>query len=226
MRWIGQALRTQMASIYPPFNLAVRTPRVELRGATDDLLTDLLPVLRAGIYDPEGPLPFDDPMSLYDASPQREWRWLRAIWAGRSRVEVDEWWRLYFVVLYEGAPIGVQDLTGVSFRTLRTVTTFSWIGLEHQGKGLGREMRSAILHLAFEGLGAQRAESEAFHDNHASNRISKTLGYEPNGIAWATRMGAPAQQARWVLTRERWAEHRRDDVVIMGLEPCRVMLGL
>ena len=63
-----------------------------------------------------------------------------AIWAGRSRVDV-EWWRLYFVVLHEGAPIGMQDLIGVSFRSMGTVTTFSWLGLQHQGQGLGREMR-------------------------------------------------------------------------------------
>ena len=48
---------------YPPFDLAIRTPRVELRGATDELLADLLPVVRSGTYDPEAPLPFDDPMS-------------------------------------------------------------------------------------------------------------------------------------------------------------------
>jgi RimJ/RimL family protein N-acetyltransferase len=164
--------------------------------------------------------------SLYDESPEREWRWLRAIWAGRSRVEVDEWWRLYFVVLYEGSPIGVQDLIGVSFLTLRTDATFSWIGLQHQGKGFGREMRSAILHLAFEGLGADRATSEAVHDNHASNRVSRALGYVPNGVGWGTRKGEPAELVRWLLTRERWARQRRDDVAISGLEPCRSMLGL
>ena len=50
-------------------------------------------------------------------------------------------------------------------------------------------MRAAILHLAFEGLGAASAESEAFHDNHASNRVSQILGYSPNGVGWATRKG-------------------------------------
>jgi hypothetical protein len=39
------------------------------------------PAVRTRIVDGE-PLPFDDPMSLYEDSPTREWRWLRAIWAG------------------------------------------------------------------------------------------------------------------------------------------------
>jgi RimJ/RimL family protein N-acetyltransferase len=219
-------MSTRMAAMYPPLDLAVRTPRVELRGATDELLADLLPVVRSGVYDPEAPLPFDDPMSFYDVSPQREWRWLRAIWSGRSRVDVDEWWRLYFVVLHDGAPVGMQDLIGVSFRAVGTVTTFSWLGLHHQGQGLGREMRSAVLHLAFEGLGAERAESEAFHDNHASNRVSQSLGYVPNGVGWATRNGMKAELTRWLLTRDRWAQHRRDDITISGLDPCRAMLGI
>jgi RimJ/RimL family protein N-acetyltransferase len=204
----------------------VRTPRVELRGATDDLLTALLPVVSAGVYDPDAPLPFDDPMSFYDESPEREWRWLRAIWAGRSRVDLDAGWRLYFVVIHDGRPIGMQDLMATAFRALQTVTTFSWLGRGNQGLGLGREARAAILHLAFDGLGAARAESEAFHDNHASNRVSQVLGYEPNGVNWATRRGEPARLARWLLTRERWEATRRDDITISGLAPCRAMLGL
>jgi hypothetical protein len=33
-------------------------------------------------------------------------------------------------------------------------------------------MRAAVLHLAFAGLGAREAESDAFTDNHASNKVS------------------------------------------------------
>ena len=133
-----------MPHAYPLFDLAVRTPRVELRSATDDLLEQLVPHVTAGVFDPDGPPPFDDPMSLYDDSPMREWRWLRAIWAGRARVEPDEWWRLYFVVLVDGEPVGMQDLTGVSFRRLRTVATFSWLARAHQRVGIGKEMRAAV----------------------------------------------------------------------------------
>jgi hypothetical protein len=53
-------------------------------------------------------------------------------------------------------------------------------------------MRAAILHLAFDGLGAKEASSDAFVDNHGSNAISRGLGYEPNRSEWATRQGKPA----------------------------------
>ncbi len=211
---------------WPPFGVTVRTPRLSLHGATDDWLEQLLPLVREGVVDPAAPPPFDDPMSLYDDSPRREERWLAAIWAGRARVEPDEWWRLYFVVAAEGKAIGMQDLSGVRFHTLGTVATFSWLGRAHQGRGLGREARTAVLHLAFEGLGAQRAESEAFSDNLASNAISLALGYEPNGDTWATRQGKPGTLSRWVLSRQRWERDRRADITIEGLGALRAFLAV
>jgi RimJ/RimL family protein N-acetyltransferase len=211
---------------YALFDLVVRTPRLELRSATDDLLEQLVPHVVAGVFDPDGPPPFDDPMSMYDDSPQREWRWLRAIWAGRARVDPDEWWRLYFAVIVDGQPVGMQDLTGISFREQRTVATFSWLAREHQGVGIGKEMRAAVLHLAFAGLRAERAQSEAFEDNDASNRISVSLGYTPEGTRWATRRGEPARMIRYELTRARWFENRRDDIEVSGIERCLPVLGL
>ena len=35
-------------SSFPPFDVVVSTPRLELRGATDDLLEQLAPAVRAG----------------------------------------------------------------------------------------------------------------------------------------------------------------------------------
>ena len=136
-------------SSYPPLNLQVRTPRLTLAGATDELLMRLVPVVRAGIADTQ-PLPFDDPMSLYEDNPEREWRWLRGIWAGRARVE-PAFWRLYFVVLVDGEPVGMQDLIGVDFARFGTVSTFSWLAPGTRGSGIGREMRAAVLQLAFAG---------------------------------------------------------------------------
>lgn len=215
-----------MALPWPPFGVIVRTPRLELRGATDEWLERLLPLVNIGVFNPAGPAPFEDPMSLYEAPPLREQCWLAAIWAGRARVDPDEWWRLYLVIVADDEPVGVQDLTGVRFRALGTVTTFSWLGRPHQGRGLGREARAAALHLAFVGLGAQRAESEAFEDNGPSNAISRSLGYEPNGYSWATRQGQPGTLSRWLLTRQRWEPHRRGDITIEGIAPLRPFLGL
>jgi RimJ/RimL family protein N-acetyltransferase len=213
-----------VAHPYPPLNLKVRTPRLALVGATDELLEQLIPMVRAGVVDAES-LPFDDPMSLYDDSPSREWRWLRGVWAGRARVD-QSFWRLYFVVIVAGAPVGMQDLIGVDFASFGTVTTFSWLGPGHRGRGIGTEMRTAVLHLAFAGLAAREAASEAFTDNHASNRVSQKLGYEPNGTGWATRRGDAAVTKRWKLTRDGWARIARDDIELAGVQECLPVLGL
>jgi RimJ/RimL family protein N-acetyltransferase len=210
-------------SAYPPLNLAVRTPRLTLAAATDELLERLVPVVRDGVV-PEGePPPFDDPMSLYEDSPTREWRWMRAVWAGRARVDAT-FWRLYFVICDDGEPVGVQDLIGRDFAALGTVTSFSWLAPGSRGRGLGREARAAILHLAFAGFDAREATSEAFADNRASNRVSEVLGYTPNGTSWATRRGAVAELRGWRLTRAEWAKRRRADITLSGVEACRPLL--
>lgn len=213
-----------MTHFYPPLNIEVRTPRLALVGATDELLEQLLPVVRAGVVGPED-APFDDPMSLYDESPEREWRWLRAIWAGRGRVD-KSFWRLYLVVIDGGKPVGIQDVIGKDFATFGTVVTFSWLAPGSRRRGIGTEMRQAALHLAFEGLGANEATSEAFTDNHASNRVSQSLGYQPDGTAWATRRGRPAPLARWRMTRNDWDAIRRIDIELAGVRECLPVLGI
>jgi RimJ/RimL family protein N-acetyltransferase len=209
---------------YPPLNLEVRTPRLTLAGATDDLLERLIPVVRAGVVAPDAS-PFDDPMSLYEDSPEREWRWLRGVWAGRAKAG-RPWWRLYFVVMVDGEPAGMQDLIGADFTRFGSVATFSWLDPLLRARGLGKEMRSAVLHLAFAGMGAREATSEAFTDNDASNGVSRTLGYEQNGTDWASRRGQVAPLDRWRLTRERWSRTARDDIELIGVPECLPVLGL
>ncbi|MGW6739850.1 GNAT family N-acetyltransferase [Streptomyces sp. NPDC055025] len=211
-------------SAYPPLNVRVHTPRLSLLGATDELLERLVPVVRKGVA-AGPPWPFDDPMSLYEDGPEREWRWLRGIWSGRGRVGAGSW-RLYFVVTVDGEPVGMQDLIGVDFGTFGTVTTFSWLSPDVRGSGLGKEMRRAVLHLAFEGMGAGEAGSDAFVDNHASNRVSEALGYVPNGVSWDTRRGERAQITCWRLTREEWARQRRDDIELVAVADCLPVLGI
>jgi RimJ/RimL family protein N-acetyltransferase len=210
---------------YPLLDVHVSTPMLELHAAADDLLDQLAEVVRAGKTHAD-PAPYDDPMSFYEPDPDlRVAKWLRAIWRGRGKVEPD-WWRLYFVVLVNGHPVGMQDLIGVNFATFGTVTSFSWLATDQRGRGLGHEMRAAILHLAFHGLGAKEAGSDAFVDNHGSNAISRDLGYEPNGSDWATRQGEPALLNRWRLTRANWEQHRRDNIHLHTLEACRTYLPL
>ncbi|MFC1435467.1 GNAT family N-acetyltransferase [Streptacidiphilus sp. N1-3] len=211
-------------SAYPPLNVQVHTPRLSLLGATDELLTRLLPTVRKGVAT-EPPWPFDDPMSLYQEGPEREWAWLRAVWSGRGRVTAG-FWRLYFVVVVDDEPVGMQDLIGTDFAAFGTVDSFSWLSPGLRGRGLGREMRQAVLHLAFDGLGAREANSDAFVDNHASNRVSEAVGYLPNGVTWATRRGESAELNRWRLTRDQWSKRRRDDIELVAVAECLPVLGI
>jgi RimJ/RimL family protein N-acetyltransferase len=95
-------------------------------------------------------------------------------------------WRLNFVVSLraaaDGQVIGVQELEGLdNFLVLRTVDSSSYLIKSVRGQGYGKEMRRAVLALAFGPLQAQAAVTAAWHDNAASLGVSRALGYRPNG---------------------------------------------
>lgn len=213
---------TGVARDWPLFDLRVRTPILEIRLPTDDDLPRLVDQIVEGVHDP-ATMPFSIEWTDL-ASPQRERGSLQWWWGQRA-----EWspgkWTFTGAVFVDGNPIGVQDLGAENFAALRTVQSGSWLGLRHQGRGIGKEMRAAALHLAFEGLGAVEAHSGAWHDNSQSLGVSKALGYEQNGESLALRRGRPERQIRLRLTRERWERSRRDDIEITGLEPCLELFG-
>ena len=124
------------------------------------------------------------------------------------------------VVVHGGRVIGTQDAEAEDFPVARSVTTAAWLGRAWQGRGLGREMREAILHLAFEGLGAQVAYSRAWEENVAALTISRSLGYQPNGTELRARGNEAAVQVNMALERADWERRRRNDVEITGLEAC------
>jgi RimJ/RimL family protein N-acetyltransferase len=213
---------TGLTRDWPIFGVKVRTPRLEIRMPTDDDLSGLIDEIVAGVHDP-ATMPFllewtDVP------SPARERQSLQWWWRQRAEWSPEKW-SFAGAVFVDGAAVGVQDLGAEKFAALRTVQTGSWIGLRHQGRGIGVEMRAAILHLAFEGLGAVEAYSGAWHDNFTSLGVSRAFGYEHNGEALALRRGRPERQIRLRLTREAWERSRRDDIEIEGLEPCLELFG-
>ena len=48
-------------------------------------------------------------------------------------------------------------------------------------------------------------------DNVGSNAVSERLGYERNGVAWATHQDKPVLGQRWRLDRNTWETNRRSD---------------
>jgi RimJ/RimL family protein N-acetyltransferase len=135
-------------------------------------------------------------------------------------------WTLEFAVISDGEVAGTQGLGGRDFAVLREVHTGSWLGRRYQGHGIGTQMRAAVLHLAFEWLGAQHAASGAFEHNAASLGVSRKLGYRDDGIERHAVRGHPAVLQRLRLTRADWQAARSVPVEIRGLEPCLPFFGL
>jgi RimJ/RimL family protein N-acetyltransferase len=208
---------------WPLFDLRVRTPRLELRPADDELLTALAALAAKGIHDPDF-MPFLHPWTDVP-SPQLERNALQHHWLRRAEWRPDKW-ALPLAVLVDGEVVGTQAMEAEHFATLRAVDTGSWLGRAHQGKGIGKEMRTAVLHLAFAGLGAQVAYSGAFEDNAPSLAVSKALGYEENGDVLIRRRDDAAREIKLKLPRAAWEARRRDDIVIENLERCLEMFGI
>jgi RimJ/RimL family protein N-acetyltransferase len=91
-------------------------------------------------------------------------------------------WRLNFGVWRGDTLLGAQELEGNDFARLRTVDTASFLVPAARGAGLGKQMRRAVLALAFGPLSAEFAISSAWHDNAASLGVSRALGYLDNGV--------------------------------------------
>jgi len=135
-------------------------------------------------------------------------------------------WTLELAVIRDGVVVGSQGVGGRDFPVLREVHTGSWLGRAYQGQGIGTQMRAAVLHLAFDGLGAQCAVSAAFDDNPASLGVSRKLGYRDDGIEWHLVRGRPALTRRLRLERAGWQATRTIPVQIHGLPPCLPLFGL
>ena len=69
-------------------------------------------------------------------------------------------WSMSTVAVVDGTVVGTQGMQATDFAVRRVAETGSWLGLAHQGQGIGKEMRAAVLHLIFAGLGADRAITE------------------------------------------------------------------
>jgi RimJ/RimL family protein N-acetyltransferase len=207
---------------WPLFDLVVRTPTVELRYPDDDLCLQLAELAAQGIHPPDF-MPFQMPWTRQE-SPALERSSLQHYWRNRAEL-TPESWMLAMATVVDGEVVGSQGMTGKQFGLMREVSTGSWLGQAHQGKGIGKEMRAAILHLAFAGLGAEVAISAAWHDNAKSIGVSRAVGYEDNGVELKLREGKPDRQVRFWMDRARWEARRRDDITIEGLEPCLPLLG-
>ncbi len=214
----------EMPDPWPLWRLVLRTPRLELRPDDDAGLVELLAEACRGVH-PPAEMPFGVPWT--DAPPEQLVRdGVRFHWQQRANCTPDDW-HVNFLIRLDGEVIGSQGMYAKNFATIREVSSGSWIGLRHQGKGIGTEMRAAMLMLAFDHLGARAARSSAFTDNAKSHGVSRRLGYEPDGTCTDVRRGRPATQTRLRLTADRFERYRPDwKLEVTGLAEVKPFLGL
>jgi len=214
-----------ISDCWPLFQLILRTEHhgLELRPLTEADAPELAAIV-PGDAEPDPALPTLD---LDGQAAIRGAKLLQSYWTsmGNWRPEA---WRVGFVVRRAGVCIGVQELEADRFPQRRTVETSSWLGMSWRGLGIGKAMRAAVLALAFDGLGAIVAETEALDDNRASLGVSASLSYEPNGETVHDHNGTHARMLRMRLSQARWAVSVKPDwpCRIEGLEAAAPMFGL
>ena len=206
----------------PLYALGLRTPRLELRLATRDELAELANLVREGIHPPEE-MPFEVPWTdrsheegFVDSFVEFHEAALRA-WQ-------PERWSLNLIAFLDGRSVGSQTVAAENFASTEEVGTGSWLGKRFQRQGLGTEMRSAVLELAFRELGAKTAISASMVGNEASKRVSERLGYEVTGTSTSAPRGQP--QEKYDLRIERSAWRSPIPVEIAGLEACLALFGV
>ncbi|WP_030244698.1 GNAT family N-acetyltransferase [Streptomyces sp. NRRL S-350] len=208
---------------WPLIGLRVTTPRLELRLPVEEELGEVADLAARGVHPPQV-RPFLVPWGELPAA-ERARHVLQMHWRRRGRWTPQDW-ALDLAAFHEGRPVGVQDMRATDFGVRREIVSGSWVGLEHQGRGLGTEMRAAMLHLAFAELGAHSATSVSFADNHSSLAVSARLGYRPDGISRDVLDGRVVESRRLRLGREDWERHRRTPVTVTGLtDGCRALFG-
>ena len=213
-----------LATHWPLFGLTVTRGSVTLRLPTDDEAACLAGVAADGVH-AEGERPFLTPWTERGARSRSRFV-LQERWRDLADWQVDAW-RLGLGVFVDDEPIGVVTLRARDFPVAREVTTSSWLGLEHQGRGHGTTARIGVLALAFDHLGAVEAITEVFQDNAASQGVSRKLGYRPDGISRDVRDGEVVVSDRLRLGRADWEASRHGEgVSVTGLDPCGSLFGL
>jgi RimJ/RimL family protein N-acetyltransferase len=208
---------------WPLFDLRITSERLVLRPLADDDFDALIEAIDAGIHDPD-----QSPFLFQWADEEPVKRAQNAVqfwWSRRANWSVDSW-ALGFGVWLEGRLVGVQEIEAKQFPVLREVSTGSWLTQSVQGRGIGKEMRAAVLSFAFGSLGAEFARTAAFTNNAASQGVTRHIGYHEDGRARHVNRGEAAESIRFSISKAEFAARDFRTIKVENLEPCRAMFGL
>jgi len=207
---------------WPMFDIHLSTPELELRHLTEADLASLSNV----IPDDAEQNPSSTTYAGLDARQNRGAVVHQDYWRARGSWRPESW-ALSFGVFRDGDLLGYQGLEGDDFVKLRTVDSSSFLAAPVRGRGWGKQMRAAVLALAFGPLGARFAITSAWSDNHASLGASRRLGYVDNGITVQQRDGQAGEMVHLRLSRETWmASGWPEQVVVSGMDECLAFFGL
>jgi RimJ/RimL family protein N-acetyltransferase len=161
-----------LVAVWPLHGLRLHTADLDLRPVTEADLPELCEILPPDVdLDPAATryAALDDRANRRVVLAQAYWRHL-GLWSTHD-------WHLPFAVRHRGELIGTQTVEGPDWTSERTVDSSSWLVPAVRGSGLGKQMRSAVLQLAFGHLGARAAISSAVVTNAGSLGVSRSLGY-------------------------------------------------
>lgn len=211
----------RLVEIWPPLGLSIVCGPLEMRGIGESEVLALLDVVRGGVHSPDA-MPFYFPWTMAPAEelPLNYVQW----WARQLATFNRDEWTLDLAVLWEGEVVGCQGVATRDFLTLRYGETGSWLGIAHQGKGIGTAMRQAWCAFLFDYLDFDYITSAAFTDNPASLRVSEKVGYRPDGRARLKRLGTAADSQRLRLERETFV--RGPALEVTGAQGVRRLIGL
>jgi RimJ/RimL family protein N-acetyltransferase len=205
---------------WPFFDLRIGSGDVLLRGIADSDIKALLAALPAD-------LELDPRMETFAGLPEvrdRERRFVAGLWRHRGQWSPTSWC-LDLLVEHDGVVVGIQTLEGEDFPTLRTVDSASWLATDVRGRGLGTSMRTGIMALAFDHLGAEAAVTSAEHSNAASLGVSRRLGYVDNGLGRVHGAYGAVDLQYLRLTREAWRATGRT-AEVTGVAECLPWFGI
>ncbi|MUL64978.1 GNAT family N-acetyltransferase [Mycobacterium sp. CBMA 234] len=210
-------------SPWPLAELEVITPVLRICHVTDALADALARLAATGIHDP-ATMPFAVPWT--DAvSPELERNTVHYFQQTRAEVSTEHW-DVPMAVIVGDEPVGVCAVNADGFPSRRIVSTGSWLGRRYQGRGLGREMRQAALHLIFAGFDADLARTAAWHDNAASLRVTQSLPYRQIGTSRQVRRSVLDTMVEFTMTRDQWNTVRRNDIQLRGVDAVADQLKL
>lgn len=128
---------------WPLADLRLTTPELDLRPMTEADLPSLVAILPDDLDQNPAAVRFDVARRT-----QRAVTMVQSYWVSRGSWRPDAW-NLMFAVCREGSLVGAQSLEAEDFAALRTVDSWSFLDTTSRGLGFGKQMRQAILSLAF-----------------------------------------------------------------------------